>query len=196
MTDRGRNWAKGLQKGLFKTSLGWWAVAWAPKGLSALVLAQPTRSQALRKLTEYLPPMREEDMDRPLRSVPAWVKSALARALAGKSIPKVPIDLSFLTPFQEAILHATAQIPLGQTRTYAWTARRAGSPKAFRAAGQALHINPISILIPCHRVIAFGNRLGGYGGGMDWKIRLLKAERISLHRAPDGTYKVSEALLK
>ena len=75
--------------------------------------------------------------------------------------------------------------------TYGWVARQAGSPRGFRAAGQALNRNPIFLLIPCHRVIAGGNRLGGYGGGLDWKINLLKGEKVRLLSMTDGSYKVS-----
>ena len=62
--------------------------------------------------------------------------------------------------------------------------------RAFRPAGQALNRNPVSLLMPCHRVIAGGAKLGGDGGGLDWKIKLLKLEKIALRPMSDGSYKV------
>jgi len=190
------DWSRKACHGLFKTAAGWWAVTWTDKGLSALVLPQASKIAALRKLAEYLPPMPEAFWDEPLSAVPSLIPTAVRKALAGKPFTRPALDLSFLTPFQQRILLATADIPLGQVRTYGWTAKRAGSPRGFQAAGQALHRNPIYLLIPCHRVIAGGNRLGGYGGGVEWKIKLLKTEKIPLYRSPDGGYMVSKALLK
>jgi methylated-DNA-[protein]-cysteine S-methyltransferase len=189
-------WSKKAHYGLFKTSAGWWAAAWTSKGLSGLVLPQISRTAALRKLAEYLPPMPEAFWDKPLSAIPPSIPTAVRKALVGKPFTRPVLDLSFLTPFQQRILFATAEIPLGQVRTYGWTARRAGSPRGFQAAGQALHRNPIYLLIPCHRVIAGGNRLGGYGGGVEWKTKLLKIEKIPIRRSPDGSYMVSKALLK
>ncbi len=190
------NWYKEARRGLFKNSSGWWAAAWTNKGLSALALPQPSKTAALRKLAEYLPPMPEAFWEKPLMAVPSSILIAVRKALVGRSFSRPSLDLSFLTPFQQRILSATAEIPLGQVRTYGWTARRAGSPRGFQAAGQALHRNPVYLLIPCHRVVAGGNRLGGYGGGVEWKTKLLKIEKIPLYRSPDGGYMVSKALLK
>ena len=80
------------------------------------------------------------------------------------------------TPFQKEVWEAVKTIPYGQTRTYKWVAEKIGNPKAFRAVGQALHINPLAPIIPCHRVIASDNTLGGYGGGPEMKRWLLRLE--------------------
>ncbi len=83
-----------------------------------------------------------------------------------------------LTPFQWRVLKAVAEIPLGETRTYAWVARAAGHPGAARAVGGALKRNPYPLIIPCHRVVRGGGQLGGYsGGGPEVKARLLSLER-------------------
>ena len=68
------------------------------------------------------------------------------------------------------------RIPAGKTRSYAEVARRIGRPKAFRAVAQACGANPVPIVVPCHRVVASGGKLGGYTGGIEKKIRLLEAE--------------------
>src|SRR3989344_8452173 len=82
-----------------------------------------------------------------------------------------------LTKFQWKVLEATMAIPLGETRSYQWVARRIGSPKAARAVGQALRRNPYPVVIPCHRVIRADGSLGGYAGGSGGrKAVLLKKE--------------------
>ncbi len=83
-----------------------------------------------------------------------------------------------LTDFQWKVLKATLEIPLGETRTYKWIADRIGSPKSFRAVGQALRKNPFPITIPCHRVIKTDGKLGGYAGKYDDKKgKLLNLEK-------------------
>jgi O-6-methylguanine DNA methyltransferase len=88
----------------------------------------------------------------------------------------VPLDLRG-TDFQILCWHALLKIPYGQTRTYADQARAVGQPKAFRAVGLANHDNPIAIIVPCHRVLASDGTLGGYGGGLALKQKLLDLER-------------------
>lgn len=80
------------------------------------------------------------------------------------------------TDFQRKVWQALLTIPYGETRTYQQIAELAGSPRAFRAAGMANHNNPISILIPCHRVIGKDGSLTGYGGGLEAKRFLLELE--------------------
>ena len=82
-----------------------------------------------------------------------------------------------LTPFQQAVYAVVATIPKGQTRSYAWVARRIGRPKAVRAVGNALNRNPFAPRIPCHRVIRSDGSLGGFARGTAAKRRLLAAER-------------------
>lgn len=80
------------------------------------------------------------------------------------------------TPFQMNVWAALQEIPYGQVVSYEWIADRIGSPKAVRAVGAANGRNPISIIIPCHRVIGKNGRLTGYGGGLAAKRHLLKLE--------------------
>ena len=80
-----------------------------------------------------------------------------------------------LTKFQWKVLRATAKIPLGETRSYKWVARQAGSPRAVRAVGQALKRNPYPVIIPCHRVIHEDGSIGGYAGGPGTKKKKLLA---------------------
>jgi len=81
------------------------------------------------------------------------------------------------TDFQERVWSALREIPYGETCSYQAVANRVGSPHAVRAVGQANGMNPIAIVIPCHRVINSSGTLGGYGGGLPRKQHLLDLER-------------------
>ena len=80
------------------------------------------------------------------------------------------------TPFRQQVWQALQTIPYGETISYKQLAEKINSPKAIRAVGGANHNNPISIIIPCHRVIGANGKLVGYGGGLDVKEFLLELE--------------------
>ena len=80
------------------------------------------------------------------------------------------------TAFQLLVWQELQRIPYGETRTYGELARGIGNKGASRAVGAANHHNPIPIVIPCHRVVASGGRLGGFGGGVELKRRMLELE--------------------
>jgi methylated-DNA-[protein]-cysteine S-methyltransferase len=88
----------------------------------------------------------------------------------------VALDRRLMGPFAARVLAATAAIPYGATSTYAAVAAQAGSPRGWRAAGNALGSNPLPIVVPCHRVLATGGGLGGYTGGVQRKRDLLAVE--------------------
>ena len=92
----------------------------------------------------------------------------------------LPIDHALTTGFTRRVLQATARIPFGETRSYADMAKAAGSPRAVRAAGNALGHNPIPIVVPCHRILRTGGALGGYTGGLHRKEHLLRLEGVIL----------------
>ena len=89
---------------------------------------------------------------------------------------EVPIDWALTRGFTRKVLRATSRIPFGRLRTYREVASRAGSERAYRAAGNALGSNPIPIVVPCHRVVHAGGGLGGYTGGLQRKEFLLTLE--------------------
>jgi O-6-methylguanine DNA methyltransferase len=90
---------------------------------------------------------------------------------------KFPLDLRLGTPFQQKVWEALLTIPYGTTRSYKWLAQSIKSPKSARAVGNANGQNPLSIIIPCHRVIRENGELGGYTGGIQIKRNLLKLEK-------------------
>lgn len=89
------------------------------------------------------------------------------------TIPLAPAG----TPFQQTVWKALQTIPYGETRTYGEIAMQIGRPKACRAVGMSNHRNPISIVIPCHRVVGSDGKLTGYAGGLDVKTLLLNLEQ-------------------
>ena len=91
---------------------------------------------------------------------------------------EVPIDWRLLHGFRGQVLRATARIPFGHVSTYREIATEAGSPNAYRAAGNALGSNPVPIVVPCHRVLHSGGGLGGYTGGLERKRFLLGLEGV------------------
>jgi methylated-DNA-[protein]-cysteine S-methyltransferase len=91
-----------------------------------------------------------------------------------------PIDWSYLAGFTREVLRATAAIRFGEVSTYAGVAEAAGSPRAVRAAGNALGANPMPVVVPCHRVLRTGGSLGGYTGGLERKEFLLRLEGMLL----------------
>jgi O-6-methylguanine DNA methyltransferase len=116
------------------------------------------------------------------RALPAFAPNReaarqIVEYLEGKrSVFELALDLR-ATDFERAVYAQMQAIPYGETRSYAQLARALGRPGAFRAVGGASAANPLALVIPCHRVIASDGRLGGYGGGLELKARLLAMER-------------------
>jgi methylated-DNA-[protein]-cysteine S-methyltransferase len=120
--------------------------------------------------------------DRPRPPITARTRDNLEAALRalrdyfdGKPPALPPLDLHG-SPFQRRVWRALTEIPWGDTRTYGEIASALGVPGSARAVGGANGKNPVAILVPCHRVVASGGRLGGYGGGTEVKAKLLAHE--------------------
>ena len=88
----------------------------------------------------------------------------------------VDLDWSLSQGFRRTVLHKLVEVPYGHTLSYKELAELAGNPKASRATGSAMATNPIPLVVPCHRVLRSGGKLGGYGGGLDAKVWLLRLE--------------------
>ena len=96
---------------------------------------------------------------------------------AGRRITfDMPLDLQGGTPFQQAVWQALLTIPCGQTTSYGKLGQRVGKPAAVRAVGAAVGRNPVSVVVPCHRVLGADGALTGYAGGLDRKTALLQLE--------------------
>jgi O-6-methylguanine DNA methyltransferase len=111
--------------------------------------------------------------------LPARLRRAIERRLAGDRRAIVPVDLRGRTDFERDVLMKALAIPHGQVRPYGWIAAEIGRPKAVRAVGTALAHNPVPLVIPCHRVVRSDGTIGQYSlGGSDVKRRILRAEGL------------------
>ena len=106
-------------------------------------------------------------------------RKALSLALAGKPTKNLPpLDMSSGTDFQKSVWRILEQIRPGDTMSYADVAKALGKPRSSRAVGQACGANPVPVLVPCHRVLASNEQIGGFSGGAQWKRRLLTREGV------------------
>ncbi len=153
------------------TPVGILGLAAGPAGLRRLSFVRGEDHFLRTLLADYpdLPLERSAALD--------TVRRELDRYFKGRSfVFETRVDLSDVTPFQRRVLLETAKVPAGRFATYTQGAARAGRPKAARAAGNALHDNPVAIIVPCHRVLRGDGSLGGYGGGLPVKEWLLRHE--------------------
>ncbi len=111
-----------------------------------------------------------------MKEAASQLRSYFAGELQEFDLPLAPEG----TPFQREVWEQLCRIPYGETISYGELARRIGNPKACRAVGLANGSNPISIVIPCHRVIGSNGKLTGYGGGLATKEKLLALEQKQL----------------
>jgi O-6-methylguanine DNA methyltransferase len=107
---------------------------------------------------------------------PPWLNQTLVQFFNTWRVDDRIVDIDDLTPFEQAALRATAQIPPGEVRSYSWVASQIGHPRAARAVGQVMARNPLPLLFPCHRVVDASGDLHNYGYGIEMKARLLKME--------------------
>jgi O-6-methylguanine DNA methyltransferase len=140
----------------FKTVLGPVYVAWNRQGVSGAA-----RSASAADFEEWF----RKDVGRQLvaADAPSDLAAKIEDELEGRR--RLRFDLRGLTPFEQAVLRKTREIPRGETRPYGWVAREIGHPAAVRAVGTALANNPIPYFIPCHRVVRTDGQIGNYGGG-------------------------------
>lgn len=147
------------------------------KGLAYVELPHASGRGLEGWLRRSLPDARCEEAWAPNRAAAAEI----VEYLEGKRRRfDVAID-PYGTAFQRQVWRSLVAIPYGETRSYAEVARAVGRPRAVRAVGAANGANPLALVVPCHRVIAADGSLGGYGGGLPLKARLLAMERS---RAP------------
>jgi O6-methylguanine-DNA--protein-cysteine methyltransferase len=138
-----------MEKAIFHTSLGWSGVAASEHGICRIVLPKKDRNAVGKELNcdERGARVPEKFAQMP----PILIKAVklLRRYFSGERVSfDLPLDLRYYTPFQQEVWRATAEIPYGETRSYAWIAKRIENPRAARAVGQALGANPVPVLVP------------------------------------------------
>ncbi len=189
---------------LFQVPWGWMGVAATAMGLAATTLPCEAPAQAARNLLRSLRRGRRQRGDAPLAAIlaergqlalalptaqpldlaPGVRQGLIARFVeqaqwyfAGSHVAfDLPVDLRGLSDFQRRALLAAKEVPYGRTASYSDIARRMGHPRAFRAVGNAMARNPTPLVVPCHRIIAADGSLGGFGGNLPLKRRLLELE--------------------
>jgi methylated-DNA-[protein]-cysteine S-methyltransferase len=163
---------------LFETAIGWIGILWSDLGLTGLQLPERDRAATVRRLRAKRADAVETDP--PKAIVP--VIEALKRYAGGEAIDfsDVPVDLRGVDTFCRAIYEAARKLGYGETSTYGQLAARAGHAGLAHETGQALGRNPVAIIIPCHRIVAAGGKIGGFSahGGAGAKERLLAMEGV------------------
>ena len=157
--------------GIARSSLGRVLVAATERGLSAIYLGDEDGALEAALREEY--PAAETRRYDP--ALGPWLASVLEIVEGGRAKPDLPIDVQ-ATAFQWRVWQALRAIPRGETRTYGEIARAIGAPTASRAVARACATNRVSVVIPCHRVIASDGSLAGYRWGVERKKRLLERE--------------------
>jgi AraC family transcriptional regulator, regulatory protein of adaptative response / methylated-DNA-[protein]-cysteine methyltransferase len=152
-------------------------VAATERGLCAVLMGRDEDSLVTTLSADFPRAIltRDDEAVRPL----AALVSDLALGKPRPDALEVSLDVS-ATAFRRRVWEAMRRIPAGETRTYGHLAAEAGVPGAARAVGTACSQNPVPIVVPCHRVVASGGKLGGYSGGLARKRQLLAAEGITL----------------
>ncbi|MCO5080035.1 MAG: methylated-DNA--[protein]-cysteine S-methyltransferase [Rhizobiaceae bacterium] len=167
---------------VFDTAIGWIGLGWTERGIARLLLPQRDRDAMERKLaavggTPAIPP--------------EWVAGVierLRRYAAGEVVTfdDIPVDLAGVDDFRLAIYDAARELGFGVTTTYGALAATAGHPGLARETGAALGQNPVPIIVPCHRILAAGNKIGGFSapGGSATKEKLLAMEGVRVGPPP------------
>ena len=161
---------------LFDTAVGRCGVVWSPRGLLTMQLPEGRENETRARLTRRFPDAVETpppaDIQRAIEAIVALLRGE-PRDLTG-----IALDMQRVPPFHQRVYEVARTIPPGSTLTYGEIADRLGDRGAARAVGQALGRNPFAIVVPCHRVLAAGGKVGGFSasGGITTKLRLLTIE--------------------
>jgi len=164
---------KGMKLGytIANAKLGKVLVAATDRGVSAVYLGD-SEAKLLGELREEYP---KAEIAAARNGLEKWVKEIVSRTEGNPPRQELPLDL-LATAFQRRVWQQLQRIPLGKTRTYAQVARALGRPSASRAVARACATNPVSVVVPCHRVIRGDGTLAGYRWGIERKQQLLKTE--------------------
>jgi methylated-DNA-[protein]-cysteine S-methyltransferase len=167
---------------LFQTAIGPCGIAWGERGICGVQLPEITETATRSRLGRTHP-------DASVEAPPPDVKVAISRItglLAGEpdDLRDVDVDLSGVPEFNQRVYDVARGVGPGHTTTYGEIATTLGAPLAAREVGQALGRNPVPLIVPCHRVLAAGGKVGGFSaqGGVTTKLRLLDIEGA----APNG----------
>ena len=168
---------------IFYTALGFFGLGWSPQGLTRVILPERSRDAVARRLAGTQ--AREARGDAPLPPFVAEAISLIRRYAQGEKVDfsPLPLDLEAAGTFDRAIYAAALQLGFGEVTTYGALAEEAGFEKIMaRETGAALGRNPLPLVVPCHRILAAGGKIGGFSapGGAATKQRMLAHEGVRL----------------
>lgn len=170
---------------IFATSLGHCGVAWREGQLVGVQLPERDAEATRRRLARRFPMAWTVDPPPSVQAAIAGMQALLRGQRA--DLTDVPVALEGAPAFDRAVYARARAIPFGRVVTYGEIASDLGNPSASRDVGAALGRNPVPLVVPCHRVVAAGGRLGGFSaaGGTVTKLRLLEIERARPDTGPD-----------
>lgn len=161
---------------LFDTAIGWCGVAWNDRGLVGVQLPEAGEAETRERMLQRFPTAAEMP---PSPNVQQAI-GRITALLRGEpcDLSTIALDMDGVTAFHRRVYELARAIPPGKTMAYGEVAARIGAPGAARAVGQALGRNPFPIVVPCHRVLAAGGKVGGFSahGGTATKRRMLAIE--------------------
>ena len=163
-----------------KTSLGTLLVGATDRGVCAVTLGDDEKYLEAALESEY-PAAARSRVTALSSQLATWVEEIVAAVDGERARPNVPLDVQ-ASVFQWKVWRELQKIPFGETRTYTEIAEAIGSPRAARAVASACATNPVSVVIPCHRVVTRGGGLGGYRWGIERKRRLVEKEHSARER--------------
>lgn len=163
---------------VFETAIGPCGIAWTERGVVAVQLPEETVEATRHRLQDRFPHLQESEASQVARAA----LQAIVELTEGRDadLAAVPLDLEGVPAFHRQVYDALRTTRRGTTLTYGELAAMAGSPGAARAVGSALRRNPVAVLVPCHRVVAAGGKIGGFSaaGGVCTKTRMLGIEGV------------------
>jgi methylated-DNA-[protein]-cysteine S-methyltransferase len=175
---------------LFDTAMGRCGIAWGPRGIISVQLpeasAGATRARVLQRCPdadEISPP---STVQQAIDGIVALLHGEADDVSKAGDLRAIELDMDRVPPFHRRVYQVARTIAPGETTTYGEIAGQLGSRRSARAVGRALARNPFAIVVPCHRVLAAGDKLGGFSAndGITMKLRLLSIERAHAGQAP------------
>jgi methylated-DNA-[protein]-cysteine S-methyltransferase len=169
---------------LFDTAIGRCGIAWGERGLVGVQLPETSETRTRARLRRRFRDAREAPPPPPVQHAIEGIVALLGGEATDLSA--VALDMDGVPPFDRRVYEVARTIPAGATLAYGDIAARLGAPGEARAVGQALGQNPFPLVVPCHRVLAAGGKVGGFSahGGIATKLRLLSIERARTSAAP------------
>jgi len=169
-----------VQMKVFPTAIGDCGVVWNDRGVVGVQLPESNAEETRQRLQRHWPSAEAAEPTAAASRAIAGIRALLAGE--ADAMDDVVIDLDGISDFRRGVYEIARTVGPGNTITYGEIASRLGEPHAAREVGQALGANPVPLIVPCHRVLAAGGKLGGFSarGGVTTKSRLLAIEGASL----------------